>query len=71
MTDILPAPLFSIELNSCSCKKTKCTKGKCSCYQNHLKCTDLCNCNDCENIDTRFSTVDNENDKEDEDNDNN
>ena len=58
MTDQLPAPEYSIELNSCKCKKTRCVKGKCSCSSNGLKCTDLCKCLDCENIEMRFESFD-------------
>ena len=39
------------------CKKTKCTKGKCGCSTNGLKCTDLCKCIDCENVQTRFEAL--------------
>ena len=60
MTDQLPAPEYSIELNSCNCKKTKCTKGKCGCSRNGLKCTDLCKCIDCENVETRFEVLEDE-----------
>ena len=31
MTDMLPAPEFSLELSSCACKKTKCDSKQCSC----------------------------------------
>ena len=57
MTDESPAPDFSIELNSCGCQKTKCKTEKCSCLQNGLKCTDICNCLDCENVDMKFSEI--------------
>ena len=31
MTDLLPAPVASLELATCSCKKSKCESKKCSC----------------------------------------
>ncbi|CAD8143027.1 unnamed protein product [Paramecium octaurelia] len=34
---------------SCKCKKSKCTKKYCDCYQNKQKCNDNCQCNNCEN----------------------
>ena len=58
MTDQLPAPDYSLELNSCKCKKSKCVKGKCSCSANGLRCTDLCKCLDCENVEMRFQSLD-------------
>ena len=60
MTDQLPAPKYSIEMNSCSCKKTQCVGGRCSCASNSLRCTDLCKCVGCENEDLRFDTIDDE-----------
>ena len=68
MTDQLPAPKFSIEMNSCNCKKTKCLS-RCSCAKNGLRCTDLCKCIGCENEDMRFTTIsiDDEYSEQDED----
>jgi hypothetical protein len=57
MTDQLPAPKFSIEMNSCNCKKTQCVGGRCSCSRNGLRCTELCKCVGCENEDLRFDTI--------------
>ena len=67
MTDQLPAPEYSIEMNSCSCKKTKCVKGKCGCSSHGLKCTDLCKCIDCENVVVRFEHFRDEDETEDDD----
>ena len=53
--DLPPAPDSVLELSNCRCKKTKCKaplaslKGKCSCRQNNVPCTDLCTCIGCEN----------------------
>ena len=49
MTDELPAPQYSIEMVNCSCKSTKCANHYCTCRKNNLQCTDLCNCDGCEN----------------------
>lgn len=43
------APQSITEFIVCSCKKTKCTSGRCNCSKMGLKCTDLCHCNDCAN----------------------
>ena len=53
------APEYCIEMVSCSCKKLKCVAGRCSyiCRDNHLPCTDLCNCVDCENGDDMNSDI--------------
>ena len=58
-TDELLAPEYCIEMVSCSCKKLKCVAGRCSyiCRDNHLPCTDLCNCVDCENGDDMNSDI--------------
>ncbi|CAD8054604.1 unnamed protein product [Paramecium sonneborni] len=34
---------------SCKCKKSKCTKKYCDCFQNKQKCNENCQCNNCEN----------------------
>lgn len=43
----LPAPKAVMELVKCSCRKE--CKSHCSCKKNHLPCTALCKCCDCEN----------------------
>ncbi len=58
MTDILPAPDFSIELNSCKCKKTNCKNNQCSCKKLKLTCTEACLCLNCENQDSTFEHID-------------
>jgi hypothetical protein len=60
MTDLLPAPEYSIEMNSCKCKKTKFVREKCGCSSHGLKCTGLCKCIDCENVVVRFEEEDGE-----------
>ena len=67
MTDQLPAPKYSIEMNSCSCKKTNCLGGNCSYAKHGLRCTDLCKCSGCENEELRFAEIDNEESDQDED----
>ena len=51
--DLLPAPEGIIELTYCTCKKGKC-KSSCNnekcCIFHGLRCTDLCQCNSCENM---------------------
>ena len=68
MTDQLPATKFSIEMNSCSCKKTQCVGGRCSCSSNGLRCTELCKCVGCQNEDLRFDTIGEEESSNDQDN---
>ena len=68
MNDELPAPKYCTEMVSCSCKKLKCVAGRCSCRDNNLSCTDLCNCRDCENCDDMNSQIIIENDEEDSNN---
>jgi hypothetical protein len=36
-------------LRGCRCRRSKCQQKYCECYGNGLKCTDNCNCEDCEN----------------------
>ena len=44
-----PAPDEVLDLFSCECKRGYQLE-KCSCLVNLLKCTDLCGCEDCENM---------------------
>ena len=47
--DLPPVPDAVLELLSCSCNK-ECANNRCSCFNNGLPCTDVCNCTDvCEN----------------------
>ena len=45
-----PAPDAVLELLSCSSINKECANNRCSCFNNRLPCTDVCNCTDvCEN----------------------
>eukprot|EP00112_Aurelia_sp_Birch-Aquarium-sp1_P026953 Seg990.4 transcript_id=Seg990.4/GoldUCD/mRNA.D3Y31 product="Protein tesmin/TSO1-like CXC 4" protein_id=Seg990.4/GoldUCD/D3Y31 len=44
-----PAPDSILEMVSCSCKRSKCHSESCNCFAHGLKCTDMCNCSQCEN----------------------
>ena len=44
-----PIPDDLIEFISCNCKKSKCMNKQCICISHGLNCTDMCNCNDCDN----------------------
>jgi len=58
MMDSLPAPEISIEMVSCGCKKTKCITNQCSCYRTQQRCSEVCNCQNCENEDSFFESID-------------
>ena len=45
-----PAPESILECVHCKCQKGYETR-RCSCYKSDLKCTELCQCNSCENSD--------------------
>ena len=66
MMDELPAPEYCIDMIHCNCKATKCATGHCSCKKNNLGCTDLCNCEECENCEDLATDVqfDDEDDNE-------
>ncbi|XP_041466296.1 uncharacterized protein LOC121416845 [Lytechinus variegatus] len=72
--DLPPAPSTLLELTYCSCKKTGCEepkthgKGRCSCRQHGVACTDLCRCINCQNSAQRGPIMDEDDtDNEDED----
>ena len=35
-----------------NCKKSRCETNKCPCFSLYMKCTDLCNCRSCSNVNT-------------------
>ena len=43
-----PAPDAALKLIQCGCKKG-CKTRACSCKAHGIRCSDLCNCNDCTN----------------------
>ena len=45
-----PAPESILECVHCKCQKRYKTR-RCSCFKSDLKCTELCQCNSCENND--------------------
>ena len=45
-----PAPESILECVHCKCQKGYKTR-RCSCHKSDLKCTELCQCNSCENSD--------------------
>ena len=49
MTEELPAPEATIDMVSCKCTKTKCVSGRCRGHTNNLRCSELCQCENCEN----------------------
>ena len=52
MTDCLPTPMALIELSVCGCK-SNCKTNRCKCKKNHLTCTDMCKCINCDNSGTQ------------------
>ena len=48
MTTLPPAPETIIHLTVCQCK-TKCITNRCKCRKSGLKCSEMCQCQDCEN----------------------
>ena len=40
--------------STCNCRNSNCQKRYCECYKNKLKCTSMCKCNDCKNVDLKI-----------------
>ena len=52
------APKSVLQHVQCSCQKTRCSTSACSCGKASLPCTELCQCNQCENISCRLEEYD-------------
>ena len=50
MTTLLPGPESIIHLSVCKCK-TGCSNQRCKCLKSDLKCSEMCQCQGCENND--------------------
>jgi hypothetical protein len=59
-----PAPQAVLELVKCGCKGRCQGRSNCSCLKNDMPCTELCKCEDCENV--RDYTADTETDDDSE-----
>lgn len=63
------APNNIIELIKCGCK-TGCVTDRCHCWKKQLSCTDMCECEDCDNRDNaRFTIGSDDEDEENEEDD--
>ena len=52
MDDKKRAPDEVSEFVICNCKKSRCETNKCQCVSLDMKCTDLCSCRTCSNVNT-------------------
>uniref|UniRef100_H3H0P2 CRC domain-containing protein n=1 Tax=Phytophthora ramorum TaxID=164328 RepID=H3H0P2_PHYRM len=46
---LLPQKSSAVVMRGCRCKKSKCLKKYCDCFQNGIACTSHCRCMDCSN----------------------
>ena len=60
-----PHGLFEHE--SCGCKLSKCSNDQCRCHRANVECTDLCTCQNCQNVDQSTAEVELMNDCSEED----
>ena len=42
--------IYDTIMRKCGCKSSKCLSGRCTCKKNGARCTSLCDCLNCENI---------------------
>ena len=63
-TDLPPAPEAIVEMSLCKCKRSYDTK-RCACMKAGLVCTEMCFCQNCENVEHESED---ENDDSDDDN---
>ena len=53
MQQLSSEPAQSVEIKhhfkGCNCRRTKCQKNYCECFQAGVPCTSLCQCTDCHN----------------------
>lgn len=62
-----PAPDSVLQVVHYACKVGKCETGRCSCLSAKMSCTDLCHCQNCENVsnETERSVFDDDTDDSD------
>lgn len=64
-----PAPSGLVEITSCRCRKSLCSRRDCACKKNELPCTEACACmagEDCQNPKTLVQLVEDDDDEDDD-----